>query len=57
VLNLKPEKTIYMLKKSEAILREGQVDRQTPKFKATSVPFNVLRIGQYEVSFTLYAYV
>ncbi|KAL3749966.1 hypothetical protein ACJRO7_011008 [Eucalyptus globulus] len=49
VLNLKPEKTIYMLKKSEAILREGQVDRQTPKFKATSVPFNVLRIGQYEV--------
>ncbi|KAL3749967.1 hypothetical protein ACJRO7_011009 [Eucalyptus globulus] len=54
-LNLKPEKTIYMLKQTEAILRETQVDRQTckahkksPKFKATSVPFNVLRIGKYE---------
>ncbi|XP_056165217.1 uncharacterized protein LOC130137598 [Syzygium oleosum] len=44
-----------MLKKTEAILSDGQVDRRTcegrglQKFKATSEPFSVLRIGNYEV--------
>ncbi|KAI6684595.1 hypothetical protein NL676_030508 [Syzygium grande] len=55
VLNLESQKTLYMLKKTEAILSEGQVDRRTcevrgfQKFKATSEPFSVLRIGNYEV--------
>ncbi|XP_048136624.1 uncharacterized protein LOC125315505 [Rhodamnia argentea] len=54
-LNLKCEKTIFMLKKAEAVCCEGRVDRQTWKalgsqmFKAKSEPFSVLRIGRYEI--------
>ncbi|KAI6684598.1 hypothetical protein NL676_030511 [Syzygium grande] len=55
MLNLESHKTLYMLKKTEAILSEGQVDRRTcealgfQKFKATTEPFSVLKIGNYEV--------